>query len=1294
MSEQLQDIIKELGDPTVSSGMKAWAGKQEIENRDASYTEAAFTTMNTIGQRLVRPDLYDEGIGIEETRHFSSEGLYKSAKALDSSMTEGYDPYDPSQAPLDDSFDPNWDITKEDWRKDGFEAIMINKLMNEDRLNNHNQYLRERGKMKHMQLMQEEMSTHGTLSQLAVGLPIQLLDPINWPEFVLATHIGGWNAIARITAGAVAGGGTAYAQEAIIQDNANYKDEDAKRLMALFGAGMGGAVYGVFGRRNSFDLETGENTLKNKDGSVPVDGDTLEIDGHYTIKGKNKDGTPKVVVDRDAKYILFDKETNTWLPNIKEVKRGPVWFRSLMGRMLNSPSGLLRGIAARLDVSGIRVIKSIEDADLTDSVMYLKEVYGRTARSAVQNIHEQLDNWNKGKEVNISRKEWDSNVYRIASEYINKGQYGVKGEWEQYGKSVELFLGFRKYETELRKEVGKSVLPGSTVPRLWNYEKIDVTEDVVLEKAFKEALEEFQGGRATTRKEEFETLDPLLLQREQLQKTIAGTQDASVRKELEDNLEAIENQIKVDISDRLNTFTDAENIIKKDIDAHITSLIINEINQIIDKLGLKDALSEVTSRLKGLGLDLNDMLSYGVREGQVRPLKTLDMIREALGTIKIDGKPLKFKGELWANSEERVLLVKARAEVEKVVKNLEAKLGAQDIPLQTLRKKLDEATALTKAERAQFPSKSLATETKSLVKTLRKASGDAETRNADMEKHRSRRFKESSVLDYLEHDVQTIISHGIMQRSGRLATKKALGFDTEEELSAFIDEIRPQVIKENVEHVVGPRKSIDKTDKNYIGEKKYIAIKAKAIKRANKELDLYKRSVRLIWNTQLRSKKPEGFLHQFKIWSESQNFATLGGGIWATALQSEIAQVIARGGLGHALSATGKSVKEFKKLLKELPPDSNMYRQLQFLTGAFDVYNGGAAARFIDGELGRNTFTDWARTAAEGVNKYTFLSTITAGYRMALGSGVINDIFFNPKLLPGNISKHNANAYTRFQLDINRIGELQSYADPKKGVFKLGSKGEIIDMDLTKLPQDLQDMLDRTLFNASQLEILAGNKLHLPELFSDPDSLMYMMTQFLSYPMQAYESLLGRGVAEWDAKLITGITFSMGFSTVLALSKEELEVKIGLRENTDRKYSGRTDAWQNLALNAFNKGAYSSPMSMMANWFSGGVTGSRINSDFAQDHFMGALGGAPMGRLQDYYKSLVAINLNPFDLKGNAWNTNYGRTLMLNSFLPLYSFPVLGEYLRKMNKDMSMTDTGVNWQLPTLKDAFDNNIQS
>lgn len=1299
---------------TISPGMRGWARTKAVEdNNEMGFAEALWTSTTTWGQSAFT-DLYDD-----EVRYTEKD-------------------------------DPNWTINDEKWQEEGWSPVVLQQLITDKTITSKNTYLKELGKLQHMRLAQEEMSTHSVLEQLALGIPAQLSDPANWPEIALAAGTGGAPLLARLGIGFVASGGTAYLQEAYIQESSHVPDQDAKEAVALFAGAIGMVGYGLAGKftpkTNTVDLENGIN------GVNPLPAETYTPDPAHNLTGDAKEVQAVTHVDfipdETGKFIPDDvktlKEGYRWIgaevtdadgkttvkyikQNVKDAPEKSWWgFRSIMGKMLNSDSAIVRKLAVGLDTSGVakftlnggKASKSI----LENTAYYIKHTHTREAITTSETITEHLIEHNKKATTKVTDEQWGKDVYDGASSRINEPEALRTGSNNEHLEaSIDAYLKFRNYESVLREKLGKSVIPGESINRYYKWDLIDETNEDKLYEAWLKAYGEYKGGTSgKSRKTEFAELNELLLFKEKLQSVYEGKTQALINKRAElektlgDKLEDVDinqldlqdhidqvndyNKLKADLeaskqqlkeqtlglekqtSEHLTSFKKAVEVEEANIKAReavveqdvIRNLIPKEIEKLINakvKIGDRElSLAAMQETFDGLGININ-VASYLklTEKGLLALVKTG---KKGVDPLKDLEKVLKKAGlEPEYIKQNKKLIVNARTAIKQGLKRLKKEALDKDKTLIGLREGLVSARTAFDIEKARLPTASIEADARSMAKSLKSSAGKPLERKTDVEKHRTRQYLESEVSTYLETNVHTLLADFITARSGKYATKEVLGFSNQAELDGISQDLLNDIIQDLLDTRGLNIPNLKEGQKGWLKPKAYSTKKNKAVRDAKRSFELYEQGVRLIWNTQLIPKRPEGFLHQFKIWNINMNFATLGGGIFATALQSEIAQVIARSGLRQGLKASGRSMSEFKQLLRMIPPNSNFYRQMQLMTGAFDVYNGTKVARFVDGEIGSNRFTDVARSAAEGVNKYTLLSSITASYRMAIGSGIINDLFFNPKLLAGKISKSNAKAYSRFGLDITRIGDLQASVDE---VFKLGKKGEILDMDLTKLPEDLQTMLDHTLYNASQLEILNGNKLHLPTMFSDPDSLMYMVLQFLSYPVQAYESILARGASEMNARLATGILFSAGFSSVLALTKEELEVKLGLRENSHRKYTGHDGMWKELSLNAMNKGAFMAPISLFLDVGSRGLTGSPFGRTGNLRTVGGALGGAPFARVDDYYKTLVALDLNPYDMRSNAWTTSMGRTLMLNSFLPITSLPFVGEYAKQLNEDMAI----------------------
>jgi hypothetical protein len=285
---------------------------------------------------------------------------------------------------------------------------------------------------------------------------------------------------------------------------------------------------------------------------------------------------------------------------------------------------------------------------------------------------------------------------------------------------------------------------------------------------------------------------------------------------------------------------------------------------------------------------------------------------------------------------------------------------------------------------------------------------------------------------------------------------------------------------------------------------------------------------------------------------------------------------------------------------------------------------------------------------------------------MAIAHTIIDDIFH------GSIVKMAKNGdmkkFERLQMDAKSMKEIQAYKDK---VFTYEADGSIKDINLEILPPHLQKSIDRAVSNASRLNILSGDKKHLPGIFSEANNpIAQVVLQFLSFPAQSYDSLLLKGFGERKSRVATAIMTGSLISSAFALMNEEAKVQMGLLKDSERKYDITTDAGlQALGNNAFRKGSMLASISLLGDTFMTIFTGEKIGSTFRPGNSFVSLLGPSAGRMEDYFKTLQGLDFNPFDESSNAWKTVYGRTLMLNSFLPVYSLPIVGDALRHLNKD-------------------------
>ena len=526
---------------------------------------------------------------------------------------------------------------------------------------------------------------------------------------------------------------------------------------------------------------------------------------------------------------------------------------------------------------------------------------------------------------------------------------------------------------------------------------------------------------------------------------------------------------------------------------------------------------------------------------------------------------------------------------------------------------------------------------------------------ADSLRRRKLDVYEDDILDILNRNAGDILQKQSFRMSGRIGVKEALGFHTTEELASVSAQLKKRVYDEM---------------------KKAGHTEEKARKEAIKMAEYFERNVRLLWGTQMKSTLP--------AWAQMTtkgimdlNFATIGGGFAATAAMGELALPIVMAGFKVGLKSIGHTFKDIKRIYKEQVPSNRDNAQMQLWTHGFDKTNHSIVARVAndleEGYAQQSWLNKKLAKATEFVANTLPLSTVTTAARNSIGIAMMDDIFFNPKLIKqldvweatgkmsGDLKK-----LTRLQFDIRRLKEIQAKADD---VFKYDKKGDLVEYDLTKLDDSDRAMLQRGLSNASDLNVLMGDKKHLPHFWSNPNNVgLKLATQFMSYPLQAYESLLLRGYDERSAAMIVGITTSAFFTGIIAMSKEEILIASGAKKEADRKFDLATsEGMQNLAVKMLATNSILAPLSMGMDMMKKVMTGEGLGSDYRMDTGRAFL-GPTYSRVNDILASLHKLDLNPMDGNDNAWNTTWGRTLMMNSGLPFYTIPLVGDGLKSLNE--------------------------
>ena len=527
--------------------------------------------------------------------------------------------------------------------------------------------------------------------------------------------------------------------------------------------------------------------------------------------------------------------------------------------------------------------------------------------------------------------------------------------------------------------------------------------------------------------------------------------------------------------------------------------------------------------------------------------------------------------------------------------------------------------------------------------------------NANTMKRRSIDVDEVDVVELLNRNAGDILAKTSYRMSGRIGTKKVLGFHTEKELENTSKQLRQRVLDET-----GDAKEADKVK------------------------DYFERNVRLMWGTQMKSDLP-AWAQMMKKGVMDLNFATIGGGFAATAALGELALPIAMAGFRVGMRAIRQSLRDFKRIYKEQPMDTPAMAKIQLAVHGFDKTNHSITTRVANDLEEGYQQTSWLNEklakATEHVSNTLPLSTVTTAARNAIGMSFLDDLFYNPRLLKAldeyeATGKMNADLVklTRLQFDVTKLRQVQAKADE---VFTwtggARGKGKLHDYDLTVLGEDLNQMIDRGLSNASDLNILMGEKQHLPSWWSNPNNVgLHLMTQFMSYPLHAYESLLLRGYSERNAAMAVGIMTSAMFTGILSYLGEGVEIATGIRREEDRKYDlSTTEGWQHITTRMLNTNSILAPLSVGLNYMKLAFTGEALGSNYRSRHWVEWLGGPTASRLQDIFSSVQGLDMNPFDGNSNAWKTVYGRTIMMNSGLPLYTLPGVGDALNTLNKELA-----------------------
>ena len=495
---------------------------------------------------------------------------------------------------------------------------------------------------------------------------------------------------------------------------------------------------------------------------------------------------------------------------------------------------------------------------------------------------------------------------------------------------------------------------------------------------------------------------------------------------------------------------------------------------------------------------------------------------------------------------------------------------------------------------------------------------------------------ESFLKPYFMGTTDEYVNSNTLYLSGRMATQQALGFSDEKGLRGFLAGLKKKAEKEGV-----------------------------SAKTLEKELVNVETAIKHLWGTQMTPNNPHGVGNLITQVLLKTTTAALGLGFGLTALASESASIFARGSLKASLTTFGMNLREYKNIIRGIPPDSAYYRQLQMMSGAFDVIDHRLYNRYLAGETSgprKNILLKAANAALGGIMKASQLSELTQSFRVAVAHVAVDDMFtMNYAKLSAKKIAH----YTRMQFDHNMIPDLQR---SKAAITLKDANGNFKGYDFTKLSKGQAEALDRYIGNLSRHDML-GERMHMPSIFSSNDAFSKLFTQFLGFPVQAYESLLLKGWQEADAQMAVALIYQATISSTFALAREEMEVKLKYRKERERRYTFDSEGMGNLATAIFMKNSYLAPMSLGADMVSKIFTGKSLNTDYKEHSAFSALGGPFGSRLQASYEALNALGIDLADGDGMSYKSVYGKAAFANGLVPGVFFPVWFKGINDLNKE-------------------------
>lgn len=163
------------------------------------------------------------------------------------------------------------------------------------------------------------------------------------------------------------------------------------------------------------------------------------------------------------------------------------------------------------------------------------------------------------------------------------------------------------------------------------------------------------------------------------------------------------------------------------------------------------------------------------------------------------------------------------------------------------------------------------------------------------------------------------------------------------------------------------------------------------------------------------------------------------------------------------------------------------------------------------------------------------LAHVTEASRaLAMGSGFNMIVEMAGKM---ELTKVDQQKLARLGLDVADLKKIQHLIDTD--VIKYNEKGHLTDFNFHLWNKGLADDVQNTIMRHMESTILHPDGMTLPVFMSDPNSFVSkVMMQFFRFPIAAHETLMLRGMTEFDANQAVGIVSSMMLFSIIAQVKD------------------------------------------------------------------------------------------------------------------------------------------------------------